>query len=449
MSSDARPTTILLALALGCGADPASDGDGDASGTTTATSSEVTAGATVGTAPSTTATSSPDATTAVDSSGDSSTADAGSTGAPTPMCTDDDGCPRGTHCDVATGTCRCDPGAAQCLGELPAGHWVELEGTAMQDVFPPQDTVPGSRPAIVLAWSGGVYDRDRNRMVVWGGGHADYSGNEVYAFDLEALAWSRLNEPSLDVGGDEASGYYPDGLPRSRHTYDYVVYVPELGAMCSAGGAGLWMSGQISVANFDCFDFDTLQWSSRAPAPDGSIGGIADYDPVAGRVAYVAGPGIRYLTDYDVAADVWTVHGDNFTNGGLGYGLTGRVHPSARKFVGVGGSAIYAWDLDIPGGVVESTLVLADAPPGFDRSNPGLDYDASLDRLVWWGGGTSLWSLDLDGMTWVEHPAAPESPVVPPEPVTNGTFGRFRYAIADDVFVLVNQTDQNVFARRL
>jgi hypothetical protein len=33
--------------------------------------------------------------------------------------------------------------------------------------------------------------------------------------------------------------------------------------------------------------------------------------------------------------------------------------------------------------------------------------------------------------------------------VTNGTFGRFRYAIADDVFVLVNQTDQNVFARRL
>lgn len=447
MISAARPSTILLALTVGCGADPASEGEGSSSSPSTA--GDATDDPSVGTGPNTTATSSPGTTTEVDSSGGPSTTDDGSTGAPPPMCTGDDECRPGTHCDLPTGTCRCDPGVAQCLGELPAGHWVELGGTAMQDVFPPEGTVPGSRAAIVLAWSGGVYDRDRHRMVVWGGGHGDYSGNEVYAFDLEALAWSRLNDPSLDVGGDEASGYYPDGLPRSRHTYDYVVYVPELGAMCSAGGAGLWMSGQINVANFDCFDFDTLQWSSRAPTPEGSIGGIADYDPVAGRVAYVAGPGIRYLTDYDVAADVWTTHGDNFTNGGLGYGLTGRVHPGARLFVGVGASAIYTWDLDVPGGVVESTVALADAPPGFDRANPGLDYDASLDRLVWWGGGTSLWSLDLDGMTWVEHPAAPESTVVPPEPVANGTFGRFRYAIADDVFVLVNQTDQNVFARRL
>lgn len=436
----ALPVVVLIASAS-C-TPPSADGgnDGGTSVGSTAPGTS-TAGA------DTTAASTTGATASADT-GSSDGSDGSSTGG-TPMCTADDDCPANTYCDLPTGMCRCDPRTSTCLQDVPPGHWLELDGTAMADVFPPPETVPGSPAAIVLAWSGGVYDRDRNRMVVWGGGHADYSGNEIYAFDLEALAWSRLNDPSPDVGGDEASGYYPDGLPRSRHTYDYLVYVPELGAMCSAGGAGLWMSGQIGVANFDCFDFATQQWSSRAPAPEGTIAGIADYDPETGRVAYVLGPQLRYLAQYDSGADAWTSHGDNFTNGGLGLALTGRVHPTARRFVAVGGGTVYTWDLDAPGNIAESTVALADPPPGFDRANPGLDYAAPVDRIVWWGGGTSLWSLDLDGMTWVEHPAAAENTVVPPEPVANGTYGRFRYAIASDVFVLVNEATQNVFVRRL
>lgn len=379
-----------------------------------------------------------------------SSADDGSTGtAPPPQCTGDDDCPSNTHCDLASGTCRCDPDQAMCLQDVPAGHWVELEGTAIQDVFPPPETVPGYPAAVIVAWSGGVYDRDRNRMVVWGGGHGDYSGNEVYVFDLESLAWTRLDEPSADVGGDEATGYYPDGRPRSRHTYDYLVYVPELGAMCSAGGAGLWMSGQINVPNFDCYDFDTLQWSAYAPAPEGNIGGIADYDPVSGSIANVMGPGIRYYVRYDVAGDAWTTHGNGFTNGGLGYQLTGRVHPSARLFVGVGAGAVYTWDIEAVGDIVETTRTPANPPPGFDRGNPGFDYDPELDQLVWWGGDTSLWALDLDGDAWIEHPVAPDNTAVPPPPVDNGTFGRFRYAIGSGVYVLVNRPDDNVFVRRL
>ncbi len=52
-------------------------------------------------------------------------------------------------------------------------------------------------------------------------------------------------------------------------------------------------------------------------------------------------------------------------------------------------------------------------------------------------------------MTWVEHPAAPDNTVVPREPVVNGTFARFRHAIAADVFVLVSGTGENAYARRL
>lgn len=436
-------SSLALLAAVACG-EPIDGGAADSSGGGSGT------GATQGD-PTSTAPGDSGGAEASSASATSSGEDTGGssdTGGP-PSCTADDDCPAHTVCNTETGACVCDPARTLCLEDVPAGHWLELQGTAMADVLPPQDTVPGSRAAIVTAWSGGVYDRDRNRMVVWGGGHADYSGNEIYAFDLEALVWARLDDPSLDVGGDEASGYYPDGRPRSRHTYDYLAYVPELGAMCSAGGAGLWMSGQINVANLDCYDFATGQWSARAPAPEGTIAGIADYDAATGRIAYVLGPQLRYLATYDVAADAWTSHGDNFTNGGLGLQLTGRVHPSARRFVAVGGATIYSWDLDVAGAVQEQTLALADPPPGFDRSNPGLDYDAVLDRLVWWGGGPSLWSIDLDAMAWVEHPAAPDDATVPPEPIANGTYGRFRYAIAEDLFVLVSAIDQNVFVRRL
>jgi hypothetical protein len=78
---------------------------------------------------------------------------------------------------------------------------------------------------VTAAWSGGAYDYIRKRMLVWGGGHGDYAGNEVYAFDTEALKWERLTDPSL---GDKASltdrDPLADGNPASRHTYDGLTF---------------------------------------------------------------------------------------------------------------------------------------------------------------------------------------------------------------------------------
>ncbi len=74
----------------------------------------------------------------------------------------------------------------------------------------------------ITAWSGAALDTNADRLLVWGGGHADYSGNEVYAFDLRTLRWTRLTEPSAV---DRSRGHYADGNPRSRHTYDYIEFV--------------------------------------------------------------------------------------------------------------------------------------------------------------------------------------------------------------------------------
>jgi len=40
-------------------------------------------------------------------------------------------------------------------------------------------------------FSGGILDTKRDRMLIWGAGHNDYYGNELYAFNLQDFTWDR------------------------------------------------------------------------------------------------------------------------------------------------------------------------------------------------------------------------------------------------------------------
>jgi hypothetical protein len=50
-------------------------------------------------------------------------------------------------------------------------------------------------PSGALAYSGMAYDSKHHKLLVFGGGHWDYSGNEIWAFDINTLTWSRMYEP--------------------------------------------------------------------------------------------------------------------------------------------------------------------------------------------------------------------------------------------------------------
>jgi hypothetical protein len=78
-------------------------------------------------------------------------------------------------------------------------------------------------------------------------------------------------------------------------------------------------------------------------------------------------------------------------------------------------------------------------------SSPGLAYDPVQDRLVGWAGGDDVYLLDLDQKrcTTVRHNAGPGAQV------ENGTFGRFRYITALNVFALVNDPNKNAYVLRL
>jgi hypothetical protein len=72
---------------------------------------------------------------------------------------------------------------------------------------------------------------------------------------------------------------------------------------------------------------------------------------------------------------------------------------------------------------------------------PGFDYDSAADDFVAWPNTGAPYSLDLETKQWtsgsdVGAPSAPNS---------HGTYGRWRYIAAYNVFILINSVDENVY----
>ncbi|KAB2870864.1 MAG: hypothetical protein F9K36_14625, partial [Burkholderiaceae bacterium] len=76
-----------------------------------------------------------------------------------------------------------------------------------------------------------------------GGGHGDYSGNEVEMLDLAAdnPRWIQLMEPTFAV---RDGPYYSDGKPTSRHNY-FGSHVNEFDNRIMLFGGAQYSSGAI------------------------------------------------------------------------------------------------------------------------------------------------------------------------------------------------------------
>lgn len=330
---------------------------------------------------------------------------------------------------------------------LQPGHWYQVPNSKMQTVFP-NPAPPGDPSAVMKAWSGGAYDTKRDRLIVWGGGHSDYSGNEVYCFNVNTLTWSRVTNPSLDVGGSEASGVYPDGKPRSRHTYDGVEYIPPpIDRFCGLGAGGTYPSAQISTPRVDCLNFDTLQWERFADTPNAGHPVSSAYDPVRGHVWEMPpGTGSR-LAEFDPVANTWTIRGAS--DPGDIYYCNGEVDPVRRRFIAIGNGIAASWNIDAPGTLTRTNLVTSGDKTVQNADNPGLAYDPVNDCFVGWIGGSAVYRLNLDTLVWTRINAAATNTVTPTPADIRGTYGRFRYIPSKNAFIGVNATDQDVYIYKL
>lgn len=341
--------------------------------------------------------------------------------------------------------------AAGPADQLRPGEWYEVPHSHLGDVAPKEGQFSGTwgvegPTAVMNDWSGGAYDSQRDQLIIWGGGHGGYGGNEVYVFDLGTLAWKRLTDPSAPPGVDVP--YAPDGAPTSRHTYGYVAYAPPpLDWFCSFGGAGFFQSGQTGTDHVDCFDPGARRWETeRFPDVTGNhIGGISAYDPMTRHLWYHASFDAS-LMELNPDTKQWAKRGASYY---LDYYKTAEIDPRRRKLVAVGMGDVVSWDIGASGTISPTKLTTTGATAIVGTASPGLAYDPVSDELVAWSGGADVYTLNLDSQVWSNVAPASTNTTTPTAPNSNGTFGRFRYIPSKNAFIVVNGVDEDVFIYKL
>jgi hypothetical protein len=300
--------------------------------------------------------------------------------------------------------------------------------------------------AVIADWNGALADTKRNRLILWGGGHNGYFGNEIYALDVERQTMQRITEPST---GDALSNLracpeaYSDGKPNARHTYNGLQYLAKQD-LYFVFGAGLSPCGNFSNGVW-MFDPVRAAWAKQNPkshpnpAQNGSIPMTA-YDPGSGMIYEVeANTGVFWR--YDPRADNWTNLGDVAACARLN--MTTVVDPIRKLYFCVGNGSFSRITLT---GSHKATSLRGMRCEGLvTAGGPGFDFDTSQNRFVGWAGGATVYVYDPDSdscttKTLLGDPGAQQP---------NGTFGRFRYFPDLNTFVLVNGWKQDAYVLRL
>jgi hypothetical protein len=364
------------------------------------------------------------------------------------------------------------------IAQMVPGTWRELPCTQMANVCP-QPFNHYQCEAELIAWSGAAFDRTREQLVIFGGGHSDGYYSSLFAFDLASARWRRWTDLPAGMTGDgaapafsdkrlETCGLYPrtpnlclpsawltpsgyldpahcedpailtqldPQAPRSAHTYGNLAFSSATGHFYILGSVGLYPSGQSGAARVDAFDFGARQWSRAAPNPSPGYGTSAtDAQGIIWYVSSNGGPLLRF----DPTADQWTPASAQAVHGYYGAADVDTARNSL--LITSDGLDLATYALSSAGATrtdLRSTG-LAGALPG----SPGLAYVPGLDRFVAWSGGSTVFFLDPTTWAWKSVQAAGDTPG---PAASNGTYGRFRYSPGHHVLIGVSSTQQNVF----
>ncbi len=346
---------------------------------------------------------------------------------------------------------------ADLASNLQPGQWYEIPGSKLETLNPcPGDNCNYSGPnqgffGIMDAWSGGAFDSVQNRLIVWGGGHQSYYGNDMYGFDLDTESWSQIMPPSPYSAtlAMESAGLYPDGRPVSRHTYNSTVFIESQNAFLAAGAYAKSPSGSSGDAKFWKLDFDNsnLEWTRGADGDsNGSmVVGYAAYNRVTDTVYYHRSMGGR-MYKYKPGSNSHTY----LTQKALQIYATPAIDTARNKMLVLGGSGTQAmyWDLNPSTPVYQnllnnSTFTGSGGLELANSSQMGLDYDPVNDNYIAWTGGKTVYLIDAQTLSVTK--TTPPGSASPGSPSSNGTYGRFRYAPSIGAFVLANATNRNVF----
>ncbi|MGE5303775.1 MAG: hypothetical protein ACM3TN_10635 [Alphaproteobacteria bacterium] len=344
--------------------------------------------------------------------------------------------------------------------------------------------------AITEAWNGAVFASRfgaSGSMVLFGGGHDDYFGSDVHAFDLNKRQWSRISDGYVAGAANEygagavyPDAVYPNGSPLPPHTYGYVQYDP-------VGNDYLLLKGQMelgpdvkAIPIAHMFNLDSLTWR-RGPKHPAAILGSGGW------------------TTWDASRRILWGHSGDSGNAFIGYSPDGdngdgtfgswtslyakKIQRSAdhctmamdprRDIILVtvhGANALHAIDPSAP--AREIVRVPSTGDPPVISEYAALEYAPNLDRFVYYSAndgpqfysvaapsdsgwlqlttGSWTWASLLEGRNSLD-PIAHAQAISAYAVNRSHTFGRFRVATygSTDVAILVRHTDTPVYAMRL
>ncbi len=339
------------------------------------------------------------------------------------------------------------------IAPMPEGTWAQVNQNAFSDVWPPANlrlsgTFYGNNiGALIRAWSSFAWDSNRDDLILYGGGHANYAGNDVYRWRSSTLRWERasLSSQMTLIEGTAFAVDGPFNAPSSAHTYDNSLFLPISDRFLTFGGASFNLgnpyrrqTGPSTFSPTGPYLFDPTKadpdkvggttgsgvnpatpggqmWQNRDSyttgrgtlKPTGFISGLAAYASENGKdVVYVAGRAngtttahlYRYtITDVtDPTQDTWERVG--YSQSTIAVQGTGAYDPTAKVFVRTGDASMpfLYWDLN-RAGLFNNEVIFrpTDQTAGQFQISVyyGLDYDPIRDQFLLWGGTADVWAL--------------------------------------------------------
>ncbi len=346
--------------------------------------------------------------------------------------------------------------------------------------------------AMTEAWNGAVFASrfgPAGSMIIFGGGHNDYFGSDVHAFDLASRHWTRIKDGYITgdpnaygAGAVYPTACYPDGSPLPPHTYDYVQYD-------AVGNTVVLTKGQTELGEQvkaipipHLLNLDTLSWRHGPTHADAILnsGGWSTWDATR-RVLWIhsgdAGGGNAFLTyspdgeNEDVAVGQWGERYDNKFPNQADHNCM-QLDPAGAVILVVNHQrdALFALNPEMP---AQSPTLLREAGER-PKLSPfaSLEYSAALQCFVYYSAhdGPKVYGLTAPSsengadpfksvLTWsrLDAPEPRLDPVADAAaqshyPVNRfHTFGRFRVADYDEgvLAILVRHIDTPVYVAKL
>ena len=345
---------------------------------------------------------------------------------------------------------------------MAEGEWRRVNLNQFSSVWTPAALRPLlglSNPdpsKIILAWSSFAWDPNRAALLLYGGGHANYRGNDTYLWRASTQLWERASLPSAMIQTSKGFWNAIDGVdkaPASAHTYDNTIFLPLLdrllvlgGAADSNGGPYLTETAAAATRYTGPYLFDPARahpdkvggstgshvkrvapyaevvggnmWSNReswlnastqsTPPSEVLSNGCTGYAVENGRdTVYVRSAGrlFRYVINdlNNPAADTWTNVG-RYYYGGSGGQSTCAYDPVRKIFVSSHVSHPFIfWNLATPGFDNRDTLVTPTDPSGefptllssgaIKLSRCAFEFDPIRNHFRLWCGDGRVWTL--------------------------------------------------------